>query len=580
MTRRCAQCGAPLALEFIDCPYCAETPPSSQKSPVQSQPAAPLCEQHCVVCGNSLATDGTCPVCTEAKRARDECVLRMRLGEKPENLIHNAPTFYWHNLKPLALCILGFGWGVPLLVLSHWNNGGQADITKNAVGITAILAVPALIFAVIAVLKFIRPLAVGIIDGAVQAFVFTGLVGVSLLSLLQPYLMALSLKPVTPHGGPFVAFFVGLGKLIGWSYLNLDNPNASLSQKFLANLMAPGFCEELTKLGVIIIIAIHLGTRVSNSAAWYKGILFVGFCSGIGFGVAEAISPAYAAWGNLPYFGWQVLRWFSGVPLHGLWGMCDAAIFCIFIHKAGRVSEKYQIYPFVLAIIAMGLFHGLFDFAASIHILLMPLVALASLWMTVWIVNKGAVAAGSFGNSTEPVEVSDSLQTADDFLDSGKLPFGRVYAISLVVIAAAFAWNSTGGSTPPTAIADDRRPSGISAPPAAEPMPSESAPSAPNYNNPSPGYNDPLTRSAPPAPVIPTEIGCTVEPLSASNATAIGVPSGNGVFIVAVDANSPAADAGLRGADTILSANGNMLSSSYTLEDAKAGRIDNATLFL
>ena len=285
--------------------------------------------------------------------------------------------------------------------------------------IVILLGAPALTLTVITVLNLLRNQSSTGLNYAVRAAVFTGVVGISLLLWVQPLAEHYADSPTVVHGSPGVLVVQALFMAIGNAYRTLGNPSASLPDQFFAYLFGPGFCEELTKLLPILYIVFKKENGLDRSS-WYRDILFVGFGSGLGFGIAEAISPQYSAWnGQNPLFVSQMIRWYSNVPLHALWGLFDVAAIFIGLKFLVRMPKGFIGYGVVLVLIGMGTLHALFDFVGSINFLLMPVVAFLSLLLVTRI---------------------PSFDGQESNVESCALSYSIIIGVCLLLTSIAFLW--------------------------------------------------------------------------------------------------------------------------------------------
>lgn len=129
---------------------------------------------------------------------------------------------------------------------------------------------------------------------AVLAFFFTAIVGpFVLLQILQPLANLAASMPVR-SGGPLQAVWLILS-VVGNSYARAfrafghDPVREQLSfwGTFFALIPSVGLCEELVKLTPVV-FALKNGI-----VATFRGTLFVGLLSGLGFGIAEGLSFSF-----------------------------------------------------------------------------------------------------------------------------------------------------------------------------------------------------------------------------------------------------------------------------------------------
>ncbi len=142
---------------------------------------------------------------------------------------------------------------------------------------------------------------------------------------------------------------VWLGRLINGCYgVIYDKSSYASWQVATASIVGVGLCEEFVKM-IPLYARGCKGTRT--------GRMWLGFCSGIGFGVAEAVQYCTTEYdGHLPFLIYLV-RFVSVVGFHGLWTGLAASL----SSRAGGVPGLF------CALIPSMMLHGLFNHACHIE---------------------------------------------------------------------------------------------------------------------------------------------------------------------------------------------------------------------
>ena len=268
------------------------------------------------------------------------------------------------RIVPLAVCTLGLGW-----VLSYVTPERFFLPTWTVLIPIALLAAPALVLAVLSGVFFVRPNDVEFepTKRCILALTFTMTAG--LVLLLVFYKIAdLELHTHGFRTGGVPRLYEAFVKFIGWSYENVDS--SSLVTRLIANIFSFGLCEEITKLLPLFYFALKKSNSTPANSLTYRGFLLIGFFSGLGFGIGEALLR-YSPWYNPPHnllAAVNILRWFACVPSHAIYGMIDAAVlwYLLPIIKArSNIHAKFVICAGAAGV--MAIVHGVYDVVCAGH---------------------------------------------------------------------------------------------------------------------------------------------------------------------------------------------------------------------
>ena len=339
--------------------------------------------------------------------------------------INILPAFATKRLVPLVVCCVGFGW------MSNWFIPPRFFIQVPFIPI-AMLAVPSLMLAVLACAYFIRP-AVFPRKQALLALVFTMLIGIAIL--LGFYRIADASLGMQIKGPPKIAALMVILKFIGWSVKVTESVN--LGEKFLGYIVGVGLCEELTKMLPLLFL---LPWKESHrKTIGYRSFLMIGFFSGLGFGIGEAILR-YSPWGlsHVQEASGNVLRWFACVPSHAIWTVIDAAFLWMlapFLIMAKNIYQRLGLCA--LAVLAAAVLHGTYDVLCGstlrgiilngFAILLMCFVVrFVATWMP-----QAEMSESVYNENTHGI-----MGWVKSY-ETGRRRFWRMYAFSCVMIVAS-----------------------------------------------------------------------------------------------------------------------------------------------
>ncbi|MBA3686321.1 MAG: PrsW family intramembrane metalloprotease, partial [Planctomycetes bacterium] len=301
---------------------------------------------------------------------------------RPQPIPLAAPP--WRDLWPLAVVVLGLGWGVGGLLTF------EQRYTPDSGFAIFVLALAALPLATLAFLHWLRPRHVPW-GSAVFALIFTAIGGILTLLAMQWAAAVVAGGRIRFFGKAAIILVVLFA--IGWAYHMTESD--SFLMRWVGYVFGVGLCEEAVKLLPLAWMITGAHRRMG-----LHGFMMIGFASGIGFGVAEALylynpwhddMPAeYAAAGfhayRVPEVGGNVIRWFALVPSHAMWTAACAA----FLWKWGddySGSESFWGKAWVVAKAAglMAFIHGTYDAICSLGTIAAAIASATSFAALAWV---------------------------------------------------------------------------------------------------------------------------------------------------------------------------------------------------
>lgn len=364
-----------------------------------------------------------------------------------------SSAFELKRLFPLAVVCLGFGWLLAFLF-------GALNVFIDSGNKYAILPLGALALfgAIISFLHFVRPKTTNWIV-CIGIAIFTAVVGIKILGTIQPAAIRSVVSGTRPAGGIFGLFI----KLIGYAYVQLDNENVSRLGKLFGNVFGVGLCEESVKLLPIFLLVVFRNRLPFKLELSFRSILVFGFFSGIGFGVAEALTDAYClipveqgpftrlwiqekfeggispedlvgAWETyenyLEYMAKvgvenrmafsQVIRWFACVPSHAIYTVIDVSFLWMLYHHIKEENDaRFQLLWYVGCVGACAVLHGVYNTFCDIFGLGFVFDAISL--VLVWFVIRRAINV-KFGG----IDESDS--SLENFREKSVSTFGKTFA--------------------------------------------------------------------------------------------------------------------------------------------------------
>jgi hypothetical protein len=153
----------------------------------------------------------------------------------------------------------------------------------------------------------------------------------------------------------------------------------------------------------------------------------LGFFSGLGFGIGEALSDQFAI-SAVDDFDEQLVRWFACVPSHAVYTVIDATFLWMFHRRIAQAEkDREKVGWFALCVAAAAFLHGVYD---TLYVLPFagPILDAASL-VLMWRVVR--YAAGLHAS------IEDNNYTGlEDFDVTSCRTFGKSFAKTYIVILA------------------------------------------------------------------------------------------------------------------------------------------------
>lgn len=269
---------------------------------------------------------------------------------------------------------LGFGWLLPLLLPDRY-------FVEAPIIPIAILAAASLVLALLTSCYFISPVEFPR-KQALSSLFFTMIIGISLLLAFQTLTIAMSDHKF--QGPTKFRLFMGVFQLIGEAYKSLHSE--SIIGQFFGNILGVGLCEEFTKLLPLFFITFW---SCSDVKLCFRKFLMVGFFSGLGFGIGEALF-VYAPWGGNFSTNDNIIRWFACVPSHAIYTVIDAACLWYLIPKLRKTKGDSKFLGICAsATFAVAVIHGVYDVLHQLPYIGLVLDG-ASMALMFWLVNKVA----------------------------------------------------------------------------------------------------------------------------------------------------------------------------------------------
>ena len=389
----------------------------SAVGPVSREELAALREQGALADESQVAQEGDPDWSTYADAFKQESeneepvkpvlCIASATGEEVVTTVQET-AYSFSSLTTLLICCLFFGYVFTEFLPSRYLVGSFASQISSV----ALLGIPALTLATYGIFRFLKPEHFPV-RKSVLAMLFTMVVGIAALLALQAF-AAKSLNP-SSH--------VGKGKmilmLIGWAYEAAQSAN--IFKRIVGSVFGIGLCEEFTKL--LPLFYLVLRSKAGHALPTYRGFLVVGFFSGLGFGIGEALL-GYSPWtGNLSMDG-NVLRWFACIPLHAIYTVIDAAFLWFLAPRILKApTTQVQIGTCICATLVVAVVHGLYDVLTMI-----PhagfFIDLASVILMVYVVRyfdtssqetlplSSCPTSGNFSNWLHVAVTSKRLKTA------------------------------------------------------------------------------------------------------------------------------------------------------------------------
>ena len=296
----------------------------------------------------------------ERQRASSPISAQALKGQQPASKLASTPlppAFAWERLSPMVVCCLGFGCLPSVLPIAVY------FITTPLLPV-AMLAVPSLMLAVLSICYFIRPARFPRAQ-AMGALLFTMFVGIQWMLKFEKIACESIESPEYNHG-VFNVLFKVIGHAIRDADIDHDGYTISLGLRYFGYIVGVGLCEEMTKLLPLIFLIFLIGRKGGGRAPLdYRSFLVVGFFSGLGFGIGEAVLR-YSPWSGDPTVTGNITRWFACVPSHAIYTVIDSAFLWVlapFIIKAKGIYKPLGLCA--LAVSVAAVLHGTYDVLCS-----------------------------------------------------------------------------------------------------------------------------------------------------------------------------------------------------------------------
>lgn len=323
-------------------------------------------------------------------------------------------TFEWKRLFPLSVCCIFFGWIVPSYVIQPVDYFFVDSIYRWKIIPIAVLSC---IGSFCGIRHFLRPKKILWIP-AVVVCTFTAIVGLYALLWFQTIAEDAIQSNARLTGNWRIQLTVLVVKAIGWFYQLTDAEYSSMFERYIGYIGGVGLCEEFTKMMPLYFIVICCKKQWAKELLSLRTFLVLGFFSGLGFGIGEALTCYSLSNGNFG-FNSQIIRWFALVPSHAIWTICDASFLWILsprIERASGVTKK--LLYFVLAIATMAVLHGAYDVLCSKSRIAIFFAALSLflMWLFVRIASRRS-----------PFDDNAKLPNMDDFNVCSVNTFGKSF---------------------------------------------------------------------------------------------------------------------------------------------------------
>ena len=385
-----------------------------------------------------------------------------------------SSAFELKRLFPLAVVCLGFGWLLKYLF-------GALNVFIDSGNKYAILPLGAfaLFGAIIAFLHFVRPKKTNWII-CIGIAIFTAVVGIKILWTIQSMAIYSAYSGKRPPMG-IIGLFI---KLIGYAYIQIDNENVSWLGKLFGFVFGVGLCEESVKLLPIFLLVVFRNRLPFKLDLSFRSILVFGFFSGLGFGIAEALTDFYCLlpvergadsfihlWiqeisgegisqvdkdiareiyeqfmqdigvGNRMAAS-QIVRWFACVPSHAIYTVIDVAfLWMLYHHIKDEKDARFQFLWYIGCVGACAVVHGVYNTVCGIPGLGFVFDAISL--VLVWFVIRRAI-------NVEDGGIDESDSSLENFREKSVSTFGKTFAkmyLCLFIGTIAF-FGIRGGDNP------------------------------------------------------------------------------------------------------------------------------------
>ena len=333
-----------------------------------------------------------------------------------------SSVFELARLFPLAVICLGFGW-----ILNSVTDFDIDFYSSTPRWLILPLAALALYGAIRSIKHFLRPkspqrvLWCGIC-------LFSAVAGILLLMIFQYVAIWVAESDIQPGRN----ILLGVVKIIGICYEAVYSDNTSLWDKFLGYIGGVGLCEEATKLFPLCLVVAYRHKFPFKVDLTFPSFLMLGFFSGLGFGIGEALTcytianisdMCFHAPSYINEYEIHLNRWFACVPSHAIYTVIDAAFLWMFHRLIASAKEfRAKVGWFALCVASVAILHGVYDVLNGLPFMGITLDA-ASLVLMWWIVRLAARSNTSIEDEDYPDLRNFAIMTYKSFGKS----FAKMY---------------------------------------------------------------------------------------------------------------------------------------------------------
>lgn len=298
------------------------------------------------------------------------------------------------RLLPLFVCMFVFGLGFAFIAPSR-------GFIEYQIIPTLLLALASLPFIIRAGMWAManRPIQTEV---AIWTTLFTMILGITGLMILY---WVIETAKIPASGNYRVLIVRQIQSFISWSLHAASDSSSGLLKQIIGMTIGVGLLEEFTKSVPALYFILSKGDKFKGS-----NLMTVGFFSGLGFGIGEALY-SYGPWTGNVEISSLLLRWFHLIPSHAVWASIDAAILGLFAHKIRSFylnKIEISIGYISLALIAMAVLHGIYNVTVT-HFSLLGFI-LNGLSLVVFSLVMTGTRAGLAAESNGDFNESSRLQ--------------------------------------------------------------------------------------------------------------------------------------------------------------------------
>jgi RsiW-degrading membrane proteinase PrsW (M82 family) len=278
--------------------------------------------------------------------------------------------------------------------------------------------------ALVAIIYYLRPQRIPIAT-AIGVALFTAVIGIFMLLVLQSLADWVVHARRVPTGRGSIIW--GIFAAIGAAYQAIHSDNVLV--RWLGYVFGVGLCEEATKLLPLALLVIWRSDRHLSVHTF----LFLGFVSGLGFGIGEAIY-GYALWSSVYGVGDNIIRWYSAVPSHAIYTtVCAAFLWRLADQLESAESFWGRAMVIGMAVGVMALVHGTYNTVCSFGVGAALVMEVLSFVLLIWAVRWVTIDA------TEPPGLPSSAWAATL---TGQKPIRMALGSAVVLLILAMTLGS------------------------------------------------------------------------------------------------------------------------------------------